>query len=215
MSLRNIKAHLRQTLDAAVRSGYPRDHFKTLSDLIDLEVLGGAAEHIIGRNGERAPSSLLNILATLLAIARYHVGAADETIKGIAAAKSNVAEQLGGAPRSMSQKSQRRMDQFVDDDNVARIIDLPNQLIRRANRSPGSQRASMEAMVAAAIAFLLACPALRMANLAALNTNEDLTATRRASRSFSLFMSFRKRPRGGRRSTPSLNPLSPRSSTST
>lgn len=174
-SLRNIKAHLRQTLDAAVRSGYPRDRFKTLADLIDLEVLDGAVGQMMTRSGGRMPTSLLNILGTLLAIARYYVGAPEATIRSIAAAKNKISEELGGSHRSMSQKSQRRMDQFLDEENVGRIIALPDQLMKRANRSPGAQRSAMDAMVAAAIAFLLACPALRMANLASLNLKEDLS----------------------------------------
>lgn len=185
-SLRNIEAHLRQTLDAAVRAGHPRDRFQTLADLLDRDVMSSAVEHIIERNGGRTPTSLQNILATLLAIARYHVRAPDETVKAIARAKASVAQDLGGSSRSMSTKSQRRMDQFVDDRNVARIVALPEELMRRANRSPGAQAASMDAMVAAALSFLLACPALRMANLAALDLKEDVSREVRGRQVFFL-----------------------------
>jgi len=175
MTLRNIKAHLRQILDAALQAGHSRERFQTLADLIDTEVLNSAAEWMMARNEGVMPSSLPNILATLLAIARYHVAAPAETVERILAAKDLVTSQLGSGQRRMSPKSQRRLDQFRDEDNVARIIALPEKLMRRAMKQIGSSRAAVDATVAAAMTFLMACPAFRIANLAALNLNEDLT----------------------------------------
>lgn len=174
-TLRNTRAHLRQALDAAVKSGFPLERFNTLADLIDLDVLKAVAEQLTSRNQGKTPVSLLNILATLLAIARHYVRAPEETIKSISAAKNKLSALLGGSHCRMSQKSQRRLDQFLNDRNTALLVNLPDQLMRRAHRNAGSQKAAMDALAAAAISFLLTCPSLRMANLAALQLGEDVS----------------------------------------
>lgn len=175
ISIRNIKAHLRQTLDAAVLAGHPRERFKTLADLIDVDLLKVVAKVIIARAEGRVPASLSNILATLQAIARYHVPDSQDAFKRIAAAKQMIKDQLGLSKPTMSQKSQRRLDPFQSPENVALVVQLPGRLMKRAKRDPDTQRAALDAMAAAAISFLLACPALRMANLADLKRGEDLT----------------------------------------
>lgn len=175
MSLRNTKAHLRQILAAAVAAGTAPDHFKSLADLIDIEVLESAFTQITDRRRGQMPTSLANILATLLAIARHYVKAPEAIIRKLAKAKQQVGDRLGNTHRVMSKKSQRRMEQFSDEDNVALIVALPQTLIARANRKSGSSRAALDAMTAAGIAFLLGCPALRIANLAGLRMEEDLT----------------------------------------
>lgn len=173
-SLRNIQAHIRQILDAAVQTGCPPAQFKTLADLINLEVIDAATGYMIKRRGGTIPAGLGNILATLLAIARYYVEADIKIVRKLENAKARVGDELGNRRPSMSLKSQRRMDQFEREENVVRLVNLPPRLIDRADRNVGMHSAALDAMVAAAIAVLLSCP-MRMSNLANMHMKQDMT----------------------------------------
>ena len=172
-SLRNTRQHLAQTLDAAVRAGYPPTRFSALADLIDITVITAAFDVIAARIGRKAPSTLVNISATLLAIARHHVDAPKETVRRLEQAKRKISRENGGGRPRMTEKNERRLHQFDDPDAVIDLIDLPELLMTRADREEGSRRATLLAMRACAIAILLDCP-MRAKNLAALDIERNL-----------------------------------------
>jgi len=173
-SLRNIEAYIRQTLDAAVGAGYPPEHFKTLADLIDIEVIKAAIKQMIERRGGEIPSGLSNILAALLAIARHDVKASAEAIRSLETASKKLGKHRDTGQPRLSPKNERRLEQFDNARNRDLLIELPHKLMARADKQPGGRQSAMDAMIAAAIAVLLACP-LRMATLSALNLTEDMT----------------------------------------
>ena len=177
MSLRNTEAHIRQTLDAAVEAGYEPSHFRSLADLIDINVIRAAIEHMIARRDGKMPSALSNILATLLAIARYYVDASPEVVNKLKQAKSTVRDKLGTNRPTMSDKTQRRMDQFEDRENIFRLVELPAILMKRADKNGDKKSAAFDAMIAAALAILLSVP-LRIKNLSSLHMKEDITLTK-------------------------------------
>ena len=173
-SLRNIEAHIRQTLDAAVATGCSPEHFKGLADLVEIGVIKAAINHMVERRDGKTPSGLGNILATLLAIARHYVKAPAETIEGLETATKKLGKRGDTREARLSAKNERRLEQFDIARNRDLLIDLPHKLMARANKRPGGRQSAMDAMIAAAIAVLLACP-LRMATLSALNLIEDMT----------------------------------------
>lgn len=172
-SLRNIELHLRQSLDAAVQAGYPRTHFNSLADLIDIAVIKSAFDVIEKRTGTTNPPTLHNISATLLAIARYHVKATSETLRKLEAAKRKLSQANGAGRPRMTEKNTRRLHQFDDPEAAAELIMLPETLMKRADRQVGSYHAGLLAMRAVAITILLAC-APRAKNLAALDIDRHL-----------------------------------------
>lgn len=176
-SLRNIKAHIRQVLDAAVTVGYPPEQFKGLADLIDIEVISAAIGHMVERRGGEFPSGLNNILATLMALGRYHVKADKITLDRIAAGQRQVGDRLGTNRPTMSIKSQRRMDQFEAAENIVRLANLPEKLLKRAEQEARKNSGILDAMAAAAIAILLCCP-MRIKNLANLHMKDDMSVVK-------------------------------------
>lgn len=180
-SLRNIEAHIRQLLQAAVDVGFPLDRFQTLADLLDLQVLGRAIDGMIERFGGRVPTSLPNILGTLLAIAKYHAGSPPELLVKLRKARKGFADRLGSNIPRMSEKAARRLEQFDDERNVELLVDLPYKLIKRANKTAGTQRSTMDATCATAIAILLACP-MRAEDLAELELGADIQAVQRGKK---------------------------------
>ena len=172
-SLRNIRLQVTQALDAAVQAGYPREHFQSLGDLVDREVIEAAFWVISDRIGSDAPPSIYNIAATLLAIGRHHLNSSDETLEMLAAIKRRVAEITELGQPTMTEKNSQRLRQFDDPEAVEAIVLLPEELMRRADREAGSPRAALIAMRAVAIAVLLECP-MRARNLAGLDLAKHL-----------------------------------------
>jgi integrase len=179
-TLRNIKAQIRQVLDGAIMAGYERDHFHTLADLVDTEVLGKAFDVIAARIGRDTPATLHNISATILAVARHHVKAPSDIIASIAIAKRRIAHRLGSGRPTMSAKNMDRLAQFEDRANVALLVSLPDKLMKRAQMNSTSSLSALDAMHAVAIAILLGCP-MRIANLAGLDIEKDLTVLKKGA----------------------------------
>lgn len=50
MSIRNTEAHIRQALDAALEAGYEAGHFRTLADLVQIDVVKKMTEQTSGSN---------------------------------------------------------------------------------------------------------------------------------------------------------------------
>ncbi|MGM0743564.1 MAG: tyrosine-type recombinase/integrase [Pseudomonadota bacterium] len=170
ISLRNIEAHVRQFLDAACLSGFERDDFQSLADIVKPETVKAGADQIRKRQGGKLTATVRNILATLQAIAKYHVKPKDKTVQIIRSAKTKVGEvQIG-----MTDKNMERLAQFEDPKNVARLLTLPDKLMHSAKVNPDARRAPLRAMQAVAIGILLACP-LRIKNLAMLDIEHSLT----------------------------------------
>lgn len=172
-SVRNIEAHIRQTLHAAVEAGFPPERFQTLADLLDFQVLERALAAMKDRFGGRTPTSFPNILGTLIAIAKHHVGAPTEVVVKLQKARKKAADELGANHPKMSEKVERRLDQFEIERNVRLLVDLPFKLIKRANQTPGTQASITDAMCAAGIATALSCP-MRGRNLTLLELGTDI-----------------------------------------
>lgn len=181
ISLRNIEAHVRQLLDAACGNGYSPDDFQTLADIVEPATIKAGVHRIRERQGGKLTATVRNILATLQAIAKYHVKAPDETVQIIRRAKTKVGELHIG----MTDKNMERLAQFDDPKNIARLLTLPDELMQSAKANPQAGRAPLRAMQAVAISILLACP-IRIKNLAMLDIERHFTVRHEGRRK--LFM---------------------------
>lgn len=180
-TLRNIENHIRQFLDAAVLAGYKRSHFAGLATLLDKEVVERAFKVIMVRIGRSVPPTLLNILGTLIAIARHEVKAPGEVTNRLLKIQNRIRQKVGGQVTRMSDKSQRRMEQFDDPDNITRLVMLPHEIAQRARRQEPSARSALAMMYATAMALLLVQP-MRAANLASIELGKHLTPVRQKNK---------------------------------
>ncbi|GAW37433.1 site-specific tyrosine recombinase XerC [Roseovarius sp. A-2] len=173
ISLRNIEAHVRQFLDAVCANGFAQDDFQSLADIVEPEAIKAGVTKIRERQGGRLTATVRNILATLQAIAKYHVKAPETTVQMIRRVKTKVSEfQIG-----MTDKNMERLAQFDDPMNIARLLTLPDKLMQSARSNSTAGLAPLRAMQAVAISILLACP-LRIKNLAMLDIERHLTVQR-------------------------------------
>ncbi|WP_193747999.1 tyrosine-type recombinase/integrase [Leisingera sp. ANG-S5] len=169
-SLRNIRAHLRQFLDALVQAGAQPEDFNCLAEVITAENIKAAFRAIVHRNGSNSmPSGLGNIAASLTAIARHHLQMPENELDRLAAIKKKVSAD----PKGMSSKNAERLMQFNDWNNVVLLVTLSEVLMERADKAPFSRASALAAMHAAAVAILLSCP-MRIKNLAGLDLNGHL-----------------------------------------
>lgn len=180
-TLRNTENHIRQFLDAAVLDGYERSHFTGLATLLDKEVVERAFKVIMARIGRSVPPTLLNILGTLIAIARHEVKAPEEVINRLLKIQKRIRQKVGGRVTRMSEKSRRRMEQFDDPENIKRLVVLPHEIAQRARRQEPSGRSALAMMYATAMTLLLVQP-MRAANLASIELGKHLTPVRQKNK---------------------------------
>lgn len=163
-SVNKIKADVRQVLNAAVEAGHLIESFKSLADLVQESVIEAAFRWLTERNGGSHPVGLRDMAASLLAIAKHHVGLSEERLRRLRVMRSKVAAHDEG----MSEKNRRRLLQFDDWKNTAKLVCLPDRLLARAKQRPNSVVSATDALYATVITLLLACP-MRMKNLASLD----------------------------------------------
>lgn len=161
ISIRNLKANLRQFLDAAISAGVPQNELTSLADLVKPDVVTEAFNHICERYGDGTPTSLNNIAASLIAIARHYVRVSETDLKQL----RDIKRYCAPTGKEMSSKSRQRLTQFENNINVSRIVLLPEKLIARARKKPQSRNSSVDAMHALAVVLLLSAP-VRVKNLA-------------------------------------------------
>jgi integrase len=172
VSISNSEAHLRQFLDAAVRSGCAPEQFTSLADVVRPEVARAAFTVLAPDAQTKIPPGLQNMAGTILAIARHHAKMALEDIASLARIKARLfVEQKG-----MSAKNIQRLDQFEDWRARADLVTLPERLMKRAKANASSPRSAIAAMHAVAVAILFACP-MRIKNLAGLDVVRNLRIT--------------------------------------
>lgn len=173
-SLRNIRAHLAQFLDALVSAGAQCEDFSGLSDVVTIANVKTGFRAIMKRTGANAPpSGLGNIAASLTAIARHQLDLDESELREFLAIKKKVSSD----PKGMSPKNAERLSQFNDWSNVVLLVSLSNVLMERANANPLSRVSALEAMHAAALVILLSCP-MRAKNLASLDLDRHVKARR-------------------------------------
>jgi integrase len=173
-SLRNTKAHLTQYCDALVNAGMDSTEITDLATVVSAAQMKTAFKSHIDRTGVPPKcGTLQNMAATLVVVARDHLGISSEHLTDILDVKKRVSIN----PKGMTAKNSQRLMKFNDWENVVRVVSLPHILMDRANASPKTRVAALNAMYAVAISILLSCP-MRMANLASLDLDRHLMTSR-------------------------------------
>lgn len=165
ISLRNVRAMVRQFATALVARGRPIELITSLATLAELETFKEGLRFFIDRNGGKPTTWLWGLGGALLAIARYHARLPPSDIETL----SKIRGRLKVETDRVTDKNKRRLAQFDDPYNVELLLLLPRRPADRADRSERkSSRVAVEVMHAVAIEILLVGP-MRMNNLAAID----------------------------------------------
>ena len=174
MTIRSLRLQLFQMPAALVQSGCDPRTIRSLSDLIEPEALKTALNFIWARNGGRKTTQLQGFALTAIKIAKYWVKAPPEQIVALQAIRREVDPKDSG----MTARNRARLRQFDDPENVRRLIDLPQAIVRALPRQgPPSYAQALRVQSALAIAILTTAP-MRAKNLASLRLGKHIVQIR-------------------------------------
>jgi integrase len=133
----------------------------TLSDLIEPDHFKAVLRHYHEQAEGKASSFATTLAQTLIGIARYHARATAEQI----AVLRRIAARLPAVPLDLTAKNKALLRQLESERTRARLLFLPDELLREVARDLEASRLRfVEAQVAIAVDILLAVP-LRPQNL--------------------------------------------------
>jgi integrase len=173
-TLRDVRMRMFAMAAALVHSGRAPDKIRSLADLVAPDSVRTALTFLWSRNGKRKTGHIHNCALAALKIAKWWVKAPAEQI----AALQTIRRQVDPQSTGMTERNRARLRQFDDPENLGRLINLPETILRS---TPGSESvgyaAAHRVQLALAVGILLVAP-MRMKNLAALHLGRHLSRTR-------------------------------------
>lgn len=172
-TLRNVEANLRQYLHALCETGISPAELRSLRCAITALNMRTAGRRIMDRRqSDKARSTVFNIFATCIAIARHELRLPDQDLTVM----SNLKKKAASNREGLTDKNRDRLGQFHDFRNISALISLPDKLMQMATENPRAPTSPLRAMWAVAITLLLCCP-MRIKNLAELDIDRNLRFT--------------------------------------
>jgi integrase len=173
-TLRDIRLRLFQMAAALVKSGRHPRTIGSLADLVQPEALKTELSFFWSRNGGRKTSQLHGFALTAIKIAKWWVKAPPQEIAALQAIRRAVDPKATG----MTPRNRARLRQFDDPENIRRLIDLPQAIVRALPRQGALTYAqAIRVQSALAIAILTIAP-MRIKNLASLRLGRHVVHTR-------------------------------------
>jgi integrase len=174
LTIHDNRLQLLQLAAALVRSGWDPTSISSLTTLIEVDAARAALNFIWQRNGKRKTGQLHRFALLLIKLAKHWVKVPTEHLEAL----RQLRKQVDPGNPGMTARNRARLRQFDDPVNVARLINLPETIVRRlAAESPPSYNAAIRAQAAVAIAVALTAP-LRVKNLASLALDRHLVRAR-------------------------------------
>jgi integrase len=155
---------------ALVHAGTSREEITSLAVLVEMENLKKGLRYIMDRFEGKPTEAIHGLAMGLKAIARHHVRISEADLDQLRKLCSRLNLEVDG----LREKNRRRLEQLEDENNLARLLHLPTQLIREAG-SPRVRphKAALLVQAALAIEILLYAP-MRIGNLSGLDLERHL-----------------------------------------
>lgn len=174
MSIRTLRLQLFQMAAALVKSGRDPQTIRSLADLVEPEAVKTALNFFWSRNGKRKTTQLHGFALTAIKIAKWWVKAPADEI----AALQKIRREVDPGKTGMTPRNRARLRQFDDPENLRRLIELPQAIVRALPREgPLILAQALRVQSALAIAILTIAP-MRMKNLASLRLGQHVVQTR-------------------------------------
>ncbi len=166
--LRRHYIHLAAT--AACEAGLKTTRLTELSKLVEPEVFRSILRHQWRENGGKASPHSLGLATDLIALASEWVRASAEQVAEL----KKLRAKLGTLPHGLTDKNRSLLRKLDDPRLLARLVNLPDQMWRRAHRNaPPSPYWFVDLQTAIALDILLHVP-LRIEDLGALRFEEHV-----------------------------------------
>jgi integrase len=174
LTIHDNRLQLLQLAAALVLSGWDPTSICHLADLIEVDAARAALKFIWQRNGMRKTGQLHRFALLLVKLAKHWVKVSPEHLEAL----RQLRKQVNPGSSGMTARNRARLRQFDDPVNVARLVNLPETIMRRlAAEGRPTYNAAIRAQAALAIAIVLAAP-LRVKNLAGLTLDRHFSRAR-------------------------------------
>ena len=187
VTLRDLRRRILQMAAALVHSGRAPHSIHSLADLVAPEAMKTALRFLWSRSikrggpglrrsrrGKPTTGQIHNFALTAIKIAKWWVKSPQDQIEQLQAIRREVAPEDAG----MTVRNRTRLRQFDDPENLRRLINLPQAILRALPRSDRlSYDQAVKLQSAVAIGILLDAP-LRAKNLAAFHLGRHVVRTR-------------------------------------
>jgi integrase len=172
-TIKTRRIYLRLAASAAVKQGVPVESLCSLADLVSPPVVRLILEHYLAKKGGKIVIFTIDLAERLYAIARTYVKAPEEQLRQLERYCIKLRRKRGRRP-GLTEKNMAVIRKFKDPQNRERLKALPGRLFDEALAERDAPiQAAVKAEIALAIQILLVGP-MRLANLAALNLEENV-----------------------------------------
>jgi len=154
---------------ALVRMGRDPATLTSLTDLVELNAFKLGLRFFLDREGGKPTTTIADLASTLKAVARHYVRVEPSCLKRM----GKIIKRLATGRRGLTATNSARLRPFDEQEHVAALLTLPQELMRRARRHRNVQRGAVRAQMAAAIEILTMAP-IRIRNLVSLDIERNL-----------------------------------------
>jgi integrase len=164
---------LRLAASAAVKEGVSIDTLRSLEDLVSPSVVRVILDHYLAKKGGKAATFTVDLAERLYSIARVYVKVSEAQGQVLKRYCVKLRAARGRRP-GLTAKNMAVIRHFKDPGTRARLKALPRKLFDEALKERDAPiQAAVKASIALAIQILLVAP-MRLANLAALNLQDNI-----------------------------------------
>ena len=169
-TIEHRRFQIRMMASAIVLGGVPITEMCNLADLIDLDHFRLGIEYMLGRSDGEVKEALFGLASGIKAIATHFV----KVDEGHLNQMRRICTRLDQKADRYRKKNKDRLAQFDDQQNMARLLHLPEHLAAKSHKpGPKPRSAGLLMQTALAIEVLLLCP-MRIGNLASLDIERHL-----------------------------------------
>jgi integrase len=170
---------VRRFFGELIGSGVSPEDLLDLRAMVQPDMALRGLSSMLDRKGGQSSGMMHGLAYTLLTIARHHARLPDQDLDRLRKYCRRIKVPRAG----MTEKNRKRLRQFDDPENLARILLLPDELLHEAKAKGTSPLRSAELVEVALAIELLLMTALRIKNLSTLHLDEHVSWTRSARRS--------------------------------
>lgn len=168
-TLRLRNNQLRNLASAAVHAGFPIEELTGLSILASEEVTKLALGFYLDRNNGKSTPYIRDLTKTLKRIAQHWIKA-DE---GLIDWYRSLINRLDNEAPGLTEKNRETLRQFDDPENVLRLLELPDKLVRKTKSISDPYKQAQRFLYALAIEILIYAP-MRIGNLTSLRLDKHI-----------------------------------------
>ena len=170
VTINHRRHQIQQMASAVVLAGHDIGDITSLAYLVELDVFKDGIRQLMSRFGDKPTEAIHGLAGGIKAIATHHVKLDDGHLTEL----RRICQRLNLEVDGLREKNRQRLMQLEDPHNLAKLLHLPDKLIRLSKRQGlNDHRAALLVQAAIAIETLFYAP-LRAKNLASLHMERHL-----------------------------------------